>query len=243
VNSAQFEQKLAVILYADVEGYSRLTGADEAGTHRTLSTYLDLFTEAIEWHRGNVVHYAGDAILAEFGMVSDALVCAISVQRDLRERDKELPEERQLRFRIGVNLGEVIVDRDDIYGEGVNIAARLESLAEPGGVCVSEAVRNAVGGKLPLDYEFMGEQKVKNIEEPVRAYHARLAPGAELPKPSAPRKARPNWRRLAGIAAVVVVLIGGSLALLEPWEAGEEPASVEQMAFPLPERPSIAVLN
>ncbi len=242
MESEQFEQKLVAILYADVAGYSRLTGADEAGTHQTLSTYLDLFAEAIKRHRGNVVHYAGDAILAEFGMASDALTCAINVQQDLQERDKELPEERQVRFRIGVNLGEVIVDRDDIYGEGVNIAARLEGLAEPGGVCVSEAVRNAVGGKLPLDYEFMGEQEVKNIKEPVRAYHARLASGAELPRPSAPRKTRPNWHRLTGIAAALVLVIGGSLAYLKPWESREEPALVEQMAFPLPDKPSIAVL-
>lgn len=169
METEQYERKLVAILYADVAGYSRLTGADEAGTHRALSTYLDLFTEAIEWHRGNVVHYAGDAILAEFGMASDALTCAINVQQDLQERDQELPEERKVQFRIGINLGEVIVDRDDIYGEGVNIAARLESLAEPGGVCVSDAVRNAVGGKLPLDYKFMGEQEVKKIKEPVRA--------------------------------------------------------------------------
>ena len=242
METEQYERKLVAILYADVAGYSRLTGADEAGTHRALSTYLDLFTEAIEWHRGNVVHYAGDAILAEFGMASDALTCAINVQQDLQERDQELPEERKVQFRIGINLGEVIVDRGDIYGEGVNIAARLESLAEPGGVCVSDAVRNAVGGKLPLDYEFMGEQEVKNIKEPVRAYHARLASGAELPRPSAPRKTRPNWMPTAGIAAVIVLVIGGSLALLEPWESREEPASVEHMAFPLPDKPSIAVL-
>jgi TolB-like protein/class 3 adenylate cyclase/Tfp pilus assembly protein PilF len=242
VETEQYERKLVAILYADVAGYSRLTGADEAGTHRALSTYLDLFTKAIQWHRGNVVHYAGDAILAEFGMASDALTCAINVQKELQERDQELPEERKVRFRIGVNLGEVIVDRDDIYGEGVNIAARLESLAEPGGVCVSDAVRNAVGGKLPVDYEFMGEQQVKNIEEPVRAYRARLGPGAELFRPSAPPKARPSWLRTAGIAAVIVLIIGGSLALLEPWESREEPASVEHMAFPLPDKPSIAVL-
>jgi TolB-like protein/class 3 adenylate cyclase/rhodanese-related sulfurtransferase len=242
MKSEQYEQRLVAILYADVAGYSRLTGADEAGTHRALSTYLDLFAEAVNRHLGKVVHYAGDAILAEFGMVSDALTCAINVQQDLQERNKELPEERQVRFRIGVNLGEVIVDRDDIYGEGVNIAARLEGLAEPGGVCVSDAVRNAVGRKLPLDYEFMGEQEVKNIEEPVRAYHARLASGAELPRPTAPRRTGPNWHRLTGIAAAVVLLVVGSVVLLKPWESTEEPVSVEQMAFPLPDKPSIAVL-
>lgn len=242
MENERYEQKLVAILYADVAGYSRLTSEDEAGTHRALSSSLDLFSKTIARHRGSVVHYAGDAILAEFGMASDALTCAINVQQKLRDWGKELPEDRQIRFRIGVNLGEVIVDRDDIYGEGVNIAARLEGLAEPGGVCVSEAVRNAVGGKLPLEYEFMGEQEVKNIDEPVRAYHARLASGATLRTPSAPRRTRPNWLRIAGLAAVVILIVVGSLTRFEPWELKEEPASVEQMAFPLPDKPSIAVL-
>lgn len=168
------ERKLAAILYADVAGYSRLTGEDEDGTHRALRTYLDAITSHIQVHKGRVVHYAGDAVLAEFGTVSNALGCAVDVQHDLMARNQDLPDERKVQFRIGVNLGEVIVDQDEIYGDGVNVAARLESLAEPGGICISEAVRTAVGKKLPLDYESMGEQQVKNIEEPVRAYRVRL---------------------------------------------------------------------
>ncbi len=116
------------------------------------------------------MHYAGDAVLADFGTVTDALACAASVQDDLAARNATLSEDRRVQFRIGVNLGEVIVDRDDIYGDGVNVAARLESLAEPGGICISESVRTAVGGKLPLRYEFLGERSVKNIQSPVRAY-------------------------------------------------------------------------
>lgn len=163
-------RKLAAILYADVAGYSRLTGEDEEGTHRRLSEYLGLISDAIEERQGRVVHYAGDAVLADFGTVTEALSCATFVQRELKSRNRDLPEERKVRFRIGVNLGEVIIDRDDIYGDGVNVAARLESLAEAGGICISESVRTAAGKKLDLDYEFMGEQNVKNIEEPLRAY-------------------------------------------------------------------------
>ena len=243
MESEQYAQKLVAILYADVAGYSRLTGEDEVGTHRILSTYLDLFTGAVEHHGGKVVHYAGDAILAEFATVSHAIICAVKIQQDLEGRNQELPDEKRVQFRIGVNLGEVIVDRDEIYGDGVNIAARLEDLAEPGGVCVSEAVRAALGTKLPLEYEFLGEKDVKNIKEPVRAYHARLKAGAELPKPSAAAKPSSNRLRIVAIATSIVLVIGGGvLGWLEPWEPREEPASVQRMAYPLPEKPSIAVL-
>ena len=165
-------RKLAAILYADVAGYSRLTGEDEDATHRTLSEYLDLIASTIESHRGQVMHYAGDAVLAQFTAVLDALLSAVAIQNELQTRNETLPDERKVKFRIGVNSGDVIEDRGDIYGDGVNVAARLESLAEPGGICISESVRTAIGKKLPLDYEFMGEQQVKNIAEPVRAYRA-----------------------------------------------------------------------
>ena len=166
----QLPRKLTAILYADVAGYSRLTGDDEEGTHRRLSEYLDLISAAIETHRGRVVHYAGDAVLADFETVTEALSCAWESQQALTLRNDDLAAERRVDFRIGVNLGEVIVDRDDIYGDGVNVAARLESLAEPGGICVSESVRSAAGSKLALGFEFMGEREVKNIAEPIRAY-------------------------------------------------------------------------
>ncbi len=167
-------RKLAAILYADVAGYSRLTGDDEEGTHRLLSEYLNVFSHTIEEHQGNVVHYAGDAVLADFNTVSEAVSCATHIQSKIGVRNQGVPGESKLQFRIGVNLGEVIVDRDDIYGDGVNIAARLEALADPGGICISEAARSAVGKKLGLRYEDMGEQKVKNIEAPVRAYRVSL---------------------------------------------------------------------
>ena len=167
-------RKLAAILYADVAGYSRLTGLDEDTTHRTLREYLDLVSGAIKSHRGQVMHYAGDAVLAKFDAVVDAMSSAVTIQEELKNRNEDLPDEHKVQFRIGVNLGDVIEDRGDIYGDGVNIAARLESLAEPGGVCISDAVRSAVGTKLDIDYKFIGEQEVKNISEPVRTYKVQM---------------------------------------------------------------------
>ena len=177
MTSASLPRKLAAILYADVAGYSRLTGEDEDGTHRRLSRCLDIISESVVAHGGRVVHYAGDAVLADFNTVSEAMACAVAIQKLLGADNSGLPENRRIDFRIGVNLGEVIVDRNDIYGDGVNVAARLESLAEAGGICISDAVRTAIGRKLSLEYEFMGEQRVKNIAEPVRAY--RVLPESE----------------------------------------------------------------
>ena len=163
-------RKLAAILYADVAGYSRLTGEDEDGTHRLLRSYLAQITSSIESHQGRVVHYAGDAVLADFGTVIDAMNCAIHIQRQLRTLNDEWPQEKRVQFRIGVNLGDVIVDQNEIYGDGVNVAARLQTLAEPGGVCVSDSVRTALGNKLSLKLHDLGLNEVKNIAEPVRAW-------------------------------------------------------------------------
>ena len=163
-------RKLAAILYADVAGYSRLTGEDEDTTHRTLRDYLTLIASRIEAQRGQVMHYAGDAVLAQFSAVVDALGSALAIQNELKGKNQNLPDDRKVQFRIGVNLGDVIEDRGDIYGDGVNVAARLEALAEPGGVCISDAVRTAVGSRLPYEYVFIGEHNVKNIKEPVRVY-------------------------------------------------------------------------
>ena len=163
-------RKLAVILYADVAGYCRLTGNDEDATHRVLSEYLDRIAQTVSSHNGKVMHFAGDAVLAKFDAVVDAISSATDIQNQLASQNEKLLDERRVYFRIGVNLGDVIEDRGDIYGDGVNIAARLESLAYPGGICISEAVRSAIKKKLDLRYEAMGEQVLKNIEEPVRAY-------------------------------------------------------------------------
>lgn len=170
-------RKLAAILYADVAEYSRLTGDDEDATHRVLSEYLDLIADTIASHRGQVMHYAGDAVLAKFDAVVDAISSAVDVQSRIAERNEVLADERKVNFRIGINLGDVIEDRGDIYGDGVNIAARLEGLANPGGICISDSVRSAVTEKLDLYFEDMGEQFLKNINDPVRAYQVRKGGG------------------------------------------------------------------
>lgn len=170
-------RKLTAILYADVVDYSRLTGEDEEGTHQRLGAALDLISDATKDKGGQVVHYAGDAVLADFGSVVSAVDCAVSIQRQFAENNAGVPDDKRLQFRIGVNLGEVIVDRGDIYGDGVNIAARLQSLADPGGIWVSDKVHQEVRNKLDLGFEDMGPQEVKNIAAPVRAYSVRLDGG------------------------------------------------------------------
>ncbi|MGH6662672.1 MAG: adenylate/guanylate cyclase domain-containing protein [Rhodospirillales bacterium] len=179
------QRRLTAILYADVAGYSRLTGKDEIGTHRQLSAGLDLISKRVKDAGGRVVHYAGDAVLAEFASVVAAVETAVAIQRALAEQADDVSDDKRLKFRIGVNLGEVIVDRDDIYGDGVNVAARLESLAEPGGICVSGTVFDQVKGKLDVGFQDLGSQKVKNIAEPVRAYRVALEPAAVRPAPGA----------------------------------------------------------
>ena len=235
-------RKLAAILYADVAGYSRLTGADEEGTHQTLCAYLDAITAFIEDHAGRVLHYAGDAILAEFASVVVAVTCAVEVQRNLAARNEDVADDRKLRFRIGVNLGDVIVDRDELYGDGVNVAARQESLAEPGGICISGSAFEQVEGKLDVGFEYLGEKQVKNIEKPIRAYKVLLAPEAAGRVIGVKRRALARMRWAAAAAAIVVIVAGGIATWLRPWAPDIEPASVERMAFPLPEKPSIAVL-
>jgi adenylate cyclase len=237
-------RKLAAILYADVVEYSRLTGEDEDATHRTLTENLDQIANTVDTYNGRIMHYAGDAVLAMFEAVVDALSCAAQLQLDLKANNEDLSTERRVRFRIGVNMGDVIEDRGDIYGDGVNVAARLESLAEPGGICISESVHTAIGNKLPFDYEFMGERDVKNIAKPVKAYHARLNPGAVLPESSVRLKARRPQHQVITTIAVSLVLIFGVAVVgwWQPWQPKEEPATIGHMASPLRDKPSIAVL-
>jgi adenylate cyclase len=164
-------RRLAAILAADVVGYSRMMGADEEGTHERFKAHLlELVDPKIRDHHGRIVKTTGDGVLAEFSSVVDAVRCAGEIQRAMGDRDLDLAEERRLRFRIGVNLGDVIAaDGDDISGDGVNIAVRLEGLAAPG-ICISGTVRDHIGDRLPYAFENMGEQSVKNIARPVRVY-------------------------------------------------------------------------
>ena len=168
--SPDVQRKLTAILCTDVVGYSRLMGDDHEGTLDTLTDYRKVFSDKIKEYKGRVVNAPGDSLLAEFGSVVDAVSCAVDVQRDLAVRNAELPDSRRMDFRIGVNLGDVLVKDGDIYGDGVNVAARLESLAEPGGICISGSVHDQIESRLPLHYEFLGEKEVKNIAKPVSTY-------------------------------------------------------------------------
>jgi TolB-like protein/class 3 adenylate cyclase len=244
VNIEGFKRKLTAILSADVEGYSRLMTEDEESTIRTLTTYRKAMTNVIQQYRGRVVDSPGDNLLAEFASAVDAVNCAAEIQRELAERNAELAPERRMEFRIGINVGDVVEDGNRIYGDGVNIAARMEGLAEGGGICISGTAFDQVKNKLHLEYEYLGEQAVKNIKEPVRVYRALSFPGAAAHGVVKAKKAvGKTWRNVV-VAITAVLVVGASVAMwhfyLRP--PSIEPASVERMAFPLPERPSIAVL-
>ena len=171
-----FKRKLTAILSADVAGYSRLMDQDEEATIRTLTTYRSAISDLVQQYRGRVVDTTGDNLMAEFTSAVDAVKCALEVQRELAERNAELSHERRMEFRIGLNVGDVVEEEDRIYGDGVNIAARVEGLAKAGGICISGRVYDQVENKLDLEYEFLGEQKVKNITRPIRGYVVRMAP-------------------------------------------------------------------
>ncbi len=175
-------RRLAAILAADVAGYSRLMGDDEEGTHQRLKAHLqELVSPKIAQHHGRVVKGTGDGLLAEFASVVDAVRCAVEVQRDMAERDADMPVDRRIEFRIGINLGDIIIEEEDIYGDGVNIAARLEALAEPGGICITRVVHDQVCDKLDFAFEDLGEQQVKNIARPVHVYRIQVHAAARAP--------------------------------------------------------------
>ncbi len=176
MNEEQVQRKLAAIFLADVAGYSRLMRDDEMATFNTLSAYRDVTINLIRQHRGRVVDTSGDTVLAEFSSVVDAMQSAVSIQKELGARNAELPEHRKMEFRIGINIGDVIQEGDRIYGDGVNIAARLETLAEPGGICISRMAYDQIESKLPLGYEYIGEQVAKNISKPIHAYRVIIEP-------------------------------------------------------------------
>jgi adenylate cyclase len=168
--SERVERRLTAILAADVAGYSRLMGADEEGTLARLKAHRrEVVDPKIAEHRGRIVKTTGDGMLVEFASVVDAVRCGVEIQRGMAERNAEVPAERRIEFRVGMNLGDIIIDEGDIFGDGVNVAARLEALAEPGGICVSSVVHDQVRDRLPFVFEDLGEQQVKNIACPMRA--------------------------------------------------------------------------
>ncbi len=199
-------RRLAAILAADVAGYSRLMGADEEGTHERLKTHLrELIEPKIREYQGRIVKNTGDGLLAEFGSVVDAVRCAAEVQRGMIDRNGDEVDERRIQFRIGINLGDVIADSDDIFGDGVNIAARLEALAEPGGICISRTVRDQIRDKRPYRLEDLGEVSVKNIARPVRAYLLRPEAIADMPPAPLPSDAPKPHAFMAPRLSIVVL--------------------------------------
>jgi adenylate cyclase len=233
------ERKLAAILSADVVGYSRLMAENEAATVRTLTTYREEVGVLVPHHRGRVVDFTGDNFLAEFPTALDAVECAVEVQRVLAVRNASLPEDHHMEFRIGVHLGDISMEGERVYGEGVNISARLEGLAEPGGVCISGTVQEQVRHKLEVGYEDLGEQSLKNISEPVRAY--RVRPEAPVPTPMAEPKAKPRALLVAGV--VVLLVVAGLLVWRLPTISRSSSPTDEQFTVPgFGDVPAIAVL-
>ena len=234
-----FKRKLTAILSADVEGYSRLMEDNEEATIQTLNTYRNSMSTLIQQHRGRVVDMTGDNLMAEFSSVVDAVKCAVETQKEMSERNADLPEKRRMLFRIGVNLGDIVEEDDRIYGDGVNIAARLEGLAEGGGICISGTAFDQVKGKLDVGYKYLGEHNVKNIKEPVRVYRMLLEPDA-AGKIIGEKKSRlRQWKGAAVAVATMLILIAGALTI---WNFYFRPSTVEltskeEAATSLPEKP------
>ena len=226
-------------------GYSRLMGEDEEGTLRTLSAYRKITDSLIERHHGRFVNSAGDSVLAEFASVVEAVNCAVVIQTALGAENSALPLVRRMKFRIGVNLGDVIVEGEQIYGDGVNVAARLESLAEPGGICISGTVYDQIRDKLALGYQDLGDQEVKNIARPVRVYRVLPEAGAAAPRMT-PRVVRKYMRRsvfsIEGVAIIVGTILLVQHVSLKPPHTHASILPPSSPALALPDKPSIAVL-
>src|SRR5713226_3324330 len=239
------ERKLTAILCADVFGYSRLMGENEEATLRILSSHRKLIDSLIEQHHGRFVNSAGDSVLAEFASVVNAVQCAVDIQTTLKAENANLPPERRMEFRIGVNSGDVMVDGEQIYGDGVNVAARLESLADPGGICISGKVHDEIRNKLALGYEDLGAQQVKNIAEPVRIFRVLPEAGAWTTSKTQ-RVARKYIRRgvfsVAGLALIAAGIVFLRHLFLRPPTTTASIPLQQKPSLPLPDKPSIAVL-
>jgi len=239
-------RRLAAILAADVAGYSRLMGADEEGTLERLKAHRrQLIDPKIAEHHGRIVKTTGDGLLAEFPSVVDAVRCAAEVQRGMLDREPDIPDERRVRFRIGINLGDVIAEDGDIFGEGVNIAARLEALAEPGGICVSGMVHDQIRDKLPYRFADRGEQNVKNITRPVRVYALRLEDRSASSEPIATPRHRVTGIAIGMAAIVALVIAAGAWWLWPATKSSSGPAAAATTSITRPlaaPRLSIVVL-
>jgi len=249
VNIRNVKRKLAALVSADVVGYSRLMANDEMATIETLTAYRELMSSCIEQYGGRVVDSPGDNLLAEFVSVVDAIECAADIQKKLKSRNQELPETRRMVFRIGVNLGDVIQDGDSLFGDGVNIAARMEGLAEAGGICISGTAYDHVKNKSHFGYEFLGKQKVKNVSDPVRAYRVLTRPEDAGALKYKRKRDDPKHRRrvrLVTIAIVVTVIVAMAVWKHQMDKKGRKPPVVRLLekrgSLKLPDKPSIAVL-
>jgi TolB-like protein/class 3 adenylate cyclase len=238
------ERRLAAILAADVVGYSRLIRGDEAGVLAVLKNHREQLIEPkVAAYRGRIVKLMGDGLLIEFPSAVEAVRCAVEIQQMIGQLNVDIPEEKRIAYRVGINIGDIVVERHDIFGDGVNLAARLEGLAEPNGICLARNVFNEVKDKLDLTIEDMGEHDVKNIDEPLAVYRVVLDDkAAALSTPVARRSARQRDRRWIVASAVGFALAIGGVLWWQPWAPNVEPAQVEKVVQPLPEKLSIAVL-
>ncbi len=239
-------RKLSAILSADAKEYSRLMRSDEEATVRTLTLYRSVITELVSNYQGRVVDSPGDNVLAEFASVVHAVQCGFDIQASLQAENAKLSEDRKMEFRIGINLGDVIQDGRRIYGDGVNVAARMESLAEPGGLCVSGSAYDQIENKFAFGCEYLGEQVVKNISTPMRVYRLTRDETVQGCIIRTPVRKSSNRLILSAVLGLLILSVGSFFAWnIYQYRANEliEPASVDQMAYPLPEKPSIAVLS
>ena len=234
-------RRLAAIVAADVAGFSRLISADEEGTLAALRSYrTELIEPKVTEYRGRIANTAGDSFLIEFPSVVEALRCSVDVQRGMAKRNIDFPEDRQIRYRIGINVGDVVEQGTDLLGDGVNVAARLEGIADPGGIVLSNVAMEQVGGRVDVGFKDLGEQSLKNIPKPVRAHRVQLEKNIAPPPVAGSR--RRSWSLVAVATAIAALVVAGALWWWQPWIERDTPTNTENLTYALPDKPSVAVL-
>jgi adenylate cyclase len=246
LSADKYKRKLAAVLSASAEEYGRLMGEDEAGTLQTLKGHHRVMCSLVEKHQGRVVDTRGDNLLAEFGSVVHALECAVEIQKELKGRNEELPKERRMPFRIGIHLGDVIEEEGKIYGDGVHVAALLDSLADAGGICVSRSAHDQVKNKLDVGFQDLGQHGVETIAEPVRVYRVVLEPDPKWKMIGKIWSRMKRWQKVALTIGIALLQMGGGLVIKKYYDRPPSPpvatGSVQKVPLPLPDKPSIAVL-
>ena len=246
MSAEKYKRKLAAVLSASAEEYGRLMGEDEAGILQTLKGHHQVMCSLVEKHQGRVVDTRGDNLLAEFASVVGALECAVEIQKELKGRNEELPKERRMPFRIGIHLGDIIEEEGKIYGDGVNVAALLDSLADGGGICVSRSAHDQVKNKLDVGYQDLGQRGVENIPEPVRVYRVVLEPDPKWKMIVKLWSRMKQWQKVALTIGIALLQVGGGLVVKKYIDRPPSPpvatASIQKVPLPLPDKPSIAVL-